>query len=51
MLSVGKAAAGNISPIDMVFFRRFDFGQLRNFIEKVMYSNAVFITKKISACR
>ena len=51
MLSDGKAAAENISPIDMVFFRRFDFGQLRNFIEKVMYSNAVFITKKISACR
>ena len=51
MLSVGNAAAGNISPIDMVSFRRFDFGRLRNFIGKVLYSNAVFITKKISACR
>ena len=53
MLSVGKAAAGNISTIDMVFFRSFDFGRLRNFIAKVLYSNAVFIAKpqKISACR
>ena len=53
MLSDGKAAAENISPIDMVFFRSFDFGRLRNFIAKVLYSNAVFIAKpqKISACR
>ena len=50
MLSVRKASAGNISPIDMVFFRRFDFSRLRNFIGKSLCSNAVFITKKISAC-
>ena len=48
MLSVGKTEAGNISPIDMVFFRSFELGQLRNFIGKGLCSNAVFITKNQS---
>ena len=45
MLSVGKTEAGNISPIDMVFFRSSELGQLRNFIGKGLGSNAEFITK------